>query len=212
MTTPAQRPCRTFALSSLIAIALGGCASASVAAPDPQTAFMTRLSALCGKAFAGRVVASEPSGADADMAAKPLIMHVRKCSPDRIEVPFHVGDDRSRTWVITRMQSGLRLKHDHRHSDGSSDAVTMYGGDTADAGSAGRQTFPVDAHSIASFRANGLDRSVTNVWAIEITDPHAATPRFTYELRRPSGPAVRLFRVEFDLSREVPLPPAPWGT
>ena len=140
------------------------------------------------------------------MAGQALIMHVRRCSPDRVDIPFHVGADRSRTWVITRTATGLRLKHDHRHADGSADAVTMYGGDTADVGSATRQSFPVDAESIATFRANGLDRSVTNNWAVEVDDAS-----FAYELRRPPGPTVRFFRVEFDLSRPVSVPPAPWG-
>ena len=46
-------------------------------------------------------------------------MHVRECSEDAIRIPFHVGEDRSRTWVVTRTANGLRLKHDHRHEDGS---------------------------------------------------------------------------------------------
>lgn len=189
---------------------LGGCASSPVA-PNPQDAFMARLSALCGKAFAGRITGSEPAGADADMAGKPLVMHVRSCARDRIEIPFHVGTDRSRTWVITRTGKGLRLKHDHRHEDGSADKVTMYGGDTAASGTAGRQDFPVDAESIASFRANGLDRSVTNVWSVEVSDARDAKAVFVYELRRPAGPTARLFRVEFDLTQTVDTPPTPWG-
>ncbi|MEQ1497276.1 MAG: hypothetical protein ABL914_01330 [Novosphingobium sp.] len=193
------------------ACALAGCISAPDAAQTPQQAFMARLGALCGKAFAGRVVASEPAGADADMAAKALVMHVRSCSKDRIEIPFHVGDDRSRTWVITRTAAGLRLQHDHRYQDGTSDAVTMYGGNSADAGSAGRQAFPVDAESVASFRANGLDRSITNTWVIEVDDPAASQARLSYELVRPAGPNARRFRVEFDLTETVPTPPAPWG-
>ncbi|HPV66885.1 MAG TPA: hypothetical protein PLU56_01250, partial [Sphingorhabdus lacus] len=88
---------------------LAGCAATPAAAPDPQAAFMERLSARCGKAFAGRILGSEPAGADADMAGKPLVMHVRSCARDRIEIPFHVGTDRSRTWVITRTGTGLRL-------------------------------------------------------------------------------------------------------
>jgi hypothetical protein len=32
---------------------------------------------------------------------------------------------------------------------------------------------------------------------------------FVYELSRPNG---RLFRVEFDLTAPVGLPPAPWGS
>lgn len=189
---------------------LAGCAS-TPAAPNPQDAFMARLSALCGKAFAGRITGSEPAGADADMAGKPLVMHVRSCARDRIEIPFHVGTDRSRTWVITRTGAGLRLKHDHRHEDGSADKVTMYGGDTAASGTAGRQDFPVDAESIANFRANGLDRSVTNVWSVEVSDARDAKPVFVYELRRPAGPTARLFRVEFDLTQTVDTPPTPWG-
>ena len=190
---------------------LAGCAATPAAAPDPQDAFMERLSALCGKAFAGRIMGSEPAGADADMAGKPLVMHVRSCARDRIEIPFHVGTDRSRTWVITRTGTGLRLKHDHRHEDGSADKVTMYGGDTAASGTAGRQDFPVDAESIASFRANGLDRSVTNVWSVEVSDARDAKAVFVYELRRPAGPTARLFRVEFDLTQTVDTPPTPWG-
>ena len=70
-----------------------------------------RLAALCGKAFEGRIV-SPPAAADAAFAAQRLVMHVRECSSDVIRIPFHVGDDASRTWVVSRTASGLRLKHD----------------------------------------------------------------------------------------------------
>jgi len=116
-----------------------------------------------------------------------------------------VGEDHSRTWVLTRTGSGLRLKHDHRHQDGSEDAVTMYGGDTASAGTAQRQEFPVDADSIRTFEREGLSASVSNTWAMEINPDQ----RFVYELSRPGG---RLFQVEFDLTQPVDLPPAPWGS
>jgi hypothetical protein len=98
----------------------------------------------------------------------------------------------------------LRLKHDHRHQDGSHDAVTMYGGDTAQPGSELRQEFPVDAESIAMFEREGLTASVTNTWAMEIEPGQ----RFLYELSRPGG---RLFQVEFDLTKPVAVPPTPWG-
>jgi hypothetical protein len=182
-------------------ILLVGCASVPDPATDPQSRFMARLNQLCGQAFAGQIVASEPAGADTDMAGQPLIMHVRDCSPQRVAIPFHVGEDRSRTWIISQHLAGLRLKHDHRHADGTPDAVTMYGGDTVDQGSAARQSFPVDAESIAMFRANNLARSVTNVWTVE-----AGERIFAYELARPAGPNARRFRVEFDLTRPVPVP------
>ena len=35
------------------------------------------------------------------------------------------SQNRSRTWVISRNAAGLRLKHDHRHEDGSEDKLTQ---------------------------------------------------------------------------------------
>ena len=70
----------------------------------------------------------------------------------------------------------------------------------------------MDAESIASFKANGLDQSVTNIWAVEISPPGQSDAKFAYELRRPESADGRHFRVEFDLSTPVPVPPAPWGS
>lgn len=191
-------------------------AAAAAAAADaarervPADEFLAAIARHCGEAFAGRIVANEPApAADAPpdpFEGKELVMHVRGCSnkEEELRIPFHVGDDHSRTWILTRTESGLRLKHDHRLPDGSDDPVTMYGGDTQNAGTAQRQEFPVDAESIAMFEREGLSASVTNTWAMEI-DPGQ---RFVYELSRPGG---RKFQVEFDLTRTVAAPPTPWG-
>ena len=59
--------------------------------------------------------------------------------------------------------------------------------------------FPVDDESIANFRANGLGKSVTNVWSIAlgpVTGANEAAPIFTYRLRR-TGENERLFTVGF---------------
>lgn len=178
-------------------------------APHPADAFVARLAQHCGESFAGRIVANTPPEGEAPPANDPfegvaLVMHVRECNEDELRVPFHVGDNHSRTWIITRTETGLRLKHDHRHEDGSEDAVTMYGGDTAMPGTEVRQEFPVDDYSIEMFEREGLNVSVTNTWAMEI-EPGV---RFLYELRRPTG---RLFQVEFDLTTPVETPPTPWG-
>lgn len=171
----------------------------------PADAFLDRLRSHCGQAFAGRIITDEPPPTAPDpFTGKTLVMHVRACDSQRVEVPFHVGEDRSRTWVLTRTGTGLRLKHDHRHEDGTPDATTLYGGDTANPGTGTRQEFPVDAESIALFEAEGRTVSTTNTWAMEIEPGQ----RFLYELSRPDG---RLFRVEFDLSTPVEAPPAPWG-
>ncbi len=189
------------------ALACAGCAATPAQPSAPADVFLSALAQHCGKAYDGRIVSNEPRSVTPDaFEGKPLVMHVRGCDApaSRIEVPFHVGDDHSRTWVLTRTDGGLRLKHDHRHEDGSPDAVTLYGGDTASAGTAVRQEFPVDAESVAMFKREGLEASVTNTWAMQIVPGE----RFLYELSRPNG---RLFVVEFDLSRPVALPPAPWG-
>lgn len=168
----------------------------------PANAFFASLLTHCGKAFEGHVVSDDP--ADADFASERLVMHLAECSDDVIRIPFHVGEDRSRIWVVTRIgEDRLQLKHDHRHEDGTSDAVTMYGGTSVQAGNAGRQEFPVDAESIAMFEREGLEASVVNTWAIEVSDG-----AFVYELSRPTG---RFFRAEFDLVRPVETPPLPWG-
>ncbi|UJF22554.1 hypothetical protein [Shewanella sp. OMA3-2] len=182
-------------------LAISALASSSVLAADAtQEQYFDALSAQCGKAFEGVVTAG--SSADDGFSGKKLVMHVRECSDTELKVPFHVGDDHSRTWVISKTETGLRLKHDHRHKDGTEDKVTMYGGDTIDSGTVTQQSFPVDAESIANFKQNGLDQSVTNVWHMYI-EPNS----FTYRLTR----EARDFRVDFDLTKPVALPPTPWG-
>jgi hypothetical protein len=181
-------------------LALPGCAT-PVSEPA-QDSFFERLTILCGKAYEGRVT-SPPVEADAAMASQRLVMHVRDCSADTVRIPFHVGDNRSRTWVVTRTARGLGLKHDHRHEDGSEDKLTQYGGDAVTAGTAARQEFPADQFSRDMFVRESTPQSAANVWAMEV---HSQL--FAYELRRPN----RFFRVEFDLTRPVALPPPAWGS
>jgi len=185
----------------LLAASLG-CASSRSSQKSPADAFFAHLAALCGQAYAGRL--TEFNESDAKAFAGPAVMHVRECSANEIRIPFHAGDNRSRTWVLTRTVGGLRLKHDHRHEDGSHDKLTQYGGDSALAGTEIRQEFPADDFSKALFERQGMQVSMDNTWAVEIQ--HGKM--FAYELRRPN----RHFRVEFDLSSPVPVPPAPWGS
>lgn len=187
----------------LLLAALFAASCATVPPADPQQIFFERVARLCGKAFEGAIV-SPPVASDSDFAGKRLVMHVRSCTDREIRIPFHVGDDRSRTWVLSRTGSGLRLKHDHRHEDGSEDEVTQYGGDTDGPGIPERQTFPADEFTKALLLRVGNRAGVDNVWAMEMRPGTV----FAYELRRPN----RFFRVEFDLSRPVAPPPPPWGS
>jgi hypothetical protein len=163
----------------------------------PVDQFWTNLQRLCGKAYEGRVVEA-PAG-DTTFASKRLVMHVRSCTANEIRIPLHVGDDRSRTWVLTRT-GGIRLKHDHRHEDGSEDKVTQYGGDAREIASAARIEFPADAHT-----ASLIPEAKTNVWTIEMHPGKS----FVYALRREG--TDRRFRLEFDLTTSVAAPPEPWG-
>jgi hypothetical protein len=187
-------------LVSTCVLALLAVLPASVqAAESPHDVFWKQLVALCGQAFEGRVVEGT-AASDAAFAGQRLVMHVRACSENEIRIPFHVGEDRSRTWVITRTPTGLRLKHDHRHADGSEDAVTQYGGDSADGGTGNRQDFPADA-----FTAGLIPAAATNIWTLAVEQGRL----FAYALRRDAE--GRRFRIEFDLTRPVEAPPAPWG-
>ncbi len=193
---------RDLLIVSLVAcgLAVTGAMGAPLVSIDTHDAFFERVRALCGQAFEGRV--TEGNASDTAFAEQVLIMHVRECGEHVIKIPFHVGEDRSRTWILTRTGSGLQLKHDHRHEDGSNDASTMYGGHTVDAGWPSAQAFPADQYSKELFVAQGIPQSMGNTWHMYIYPE-----TFTYRLTREG----REFRVDFDLTRPVPAPPAPWG-
>lgn len=174
---------KSFLLVAMV-VALGLKANAL---PPEQEAFWKNLKALCGQTFEGRMVEGT-AASDTAFAKEKLVMHVRDCGPNEIQIPFHVGNDRSRTWVITRTEKGLRLKHDHRHEDGTPDRVTQYGGDTADAGSAEQQDFPADTYT-----AELIPAAKTNIWTLRVVPGKI----FGYGLRREAE--GRRFRVEFVL-------------
>ncbi len=186
---------RIFSISALVL--LTGCVPQQA---EPPEDFFNKLSAHCGKAYAGKVISND--AVDADWAKETLVMHLRDCSDTEIKIPLHVGENRSRTWIISKSDGFLTLKHDHRHEDGKPDAVTMYGGTTDEPGTYARQAFPVDQYSIDMFIREGLDASVTNTWMITVEDDS-----FTYALSREN----RDFRAKFDLTKPVETPPAAWG-
>jgi hypothetical protein len=184
-----------------ICAVLVGCYTPPVLTPPlapPQQEFWSSLQSLCGKAFSGRLIQGNES--DSAFRTAQLRMHVRSCSPQEIRIPFHLGENRSRTWVITPTATGLRLKHDHRHADGTADSITQYGGDTRDPGSSTTQDFYADSLTAALIPA-----ARGNVWTIEVLPD-----RFAYVLRRES--TDRRFRVEFDLKAPIAAPPPPWGS
>ena len=158
--------------------------------------FWSSLQSLCNTSYEGTLLLPEN---DPQFAGKKLVMHVRSCNDSEIKIPFFVGNDRSRTWVFTKKNNRILLKHDHRHEDGSEDEITMYGGMTTNAGQAGLQVFPADAETQAMIPA-----ASGNVWWVTLDKT-----TFTYNLRRLG--TERIFTISFDLSKPVKNPEAPWG-
>lgn len=206
MIKPVKRSASSLALlTSAATLLLSSAASADVVKPAPLVSidshdkFFEHIAAHCGQAFEGQVAVNNPAS---DGFEGRLIMHVRVCEDDRLEIPFHVGDNHSRTWILTKTGSGISLKHDHRYEDGSYDEQTMYGGHTVDAGYERAQSFPVDQYSKEMFFRQEIPASNTNIWQMFIYPE-----TFTYRLIREG----REFRVDFDLTNPVDTPQAPWG-
>ena len=178
----------------------------TAASAQSQTdTFWNELRKLCGKAYAGSIAAdTSPSP---DFTGKAMVMHVRSCEPNRIRIPLMVGDNRSRTWILTRKGDRIELKHDHRHEDGTPDKVTMYGGTSTNAGEATRQFFPADEETtrVVAAPQGRAPSAAANIWWVDLVPGE----HYSYNLRRLGG--ERLFTVKFDLTKEVSAPPAPWG-
>lgn len=157
--------------------------AAAAGAATPQDRFLERLRGFCGQTLAGRMVTSDP----ADTAFQGPITATVACTADEVRIPVAVGADRSRTWIVRKTASGLSLKHDHRHADGSEDVISNYGGETASPGTVERQDFPVDGFSKDLFTRENRQVSLTNVWSMDVKGGGLA-----YELNRPG----RHFRIE----------------
>lgn len=166
---------------------------------EAQEAFWATMQTHCGKAYAGRVD-DATEYYRAGLEGKALVAHWRECSPTRIHIALHENEDRSRNWILTKADGVLRLKHDHRHEDGTEDEISQYGGDAPLPGLANRQIFRADAHT-----AQILPLRSDNFWFMHFVDEQT----FHYGVHWPTvGHSVRL---SFDLSTPVAAPPPPWG-
>ena len=125
-------------------------------------------------------------------------MQVMSYDDREVKIPFYVGEDKSRTWILTYSNHVLTLKHDHRHEDGSPDKITFYGGTSNNEGSSSLQMFPADDETCRL-----IDYACQNVWWITIDDSS-----YTYNLRRIGSD--RVFTVKFDLTKEVKSDFKPW--
>ena len=162
----------------------------------PSEIFWKNLEKHCGKAYEGKL--AEHITRD-DFTGKKLTMHVKSCSSNEIKIPFNVGDNYSRTWVLTKKDGIITLKHDHRHENGTSETITFYGGTNTNFGFKDFQMFPADQET-----ANLIDYASTNIWWITLDDT-----TFSYNLQKAGSKTP--FNVYFDLTKEIAIPSAPWG-
>lgn len=177
-----------FTLPLTVALLLTACNSAPSA---PQAEFWERLQTLCGQSFPGEIVSTDE--ADADWRKEQIIAGPVECKAGEVRMPLAVGEDASRTWIITRDGDTLELRHKHLLKDGSLDPVTAYGGYGAENSSGSRVNFPADQSTKDIFDREGIPVSKANIWAMEVR-PDADL--FAYEMARPN----RFFRIEFDTS------------
>lgn len=171
-------------LPVLAAGLLAGCA-ATPGPADTRDQFMATLQGMCGQRFEGGLAyAIDPKS---EFAGKKISTQV-VCSAAGVRMPVLVGEDRSRTWIFTRHPAGLELRHDHRHPDGTPDAVTMYGGMAQPGGTARSQSFLADAHT-----AKLVPGADTNLWTVSLSEDGQV---LTYRLERHAKP-----RAEFVMQR-----------
>jgi hypothetical protein len=161
-----------------------------VSSIENQKAFLNNLASLCGKSFGGWEAYMQ-EGRES-WASKKFVMHVTVCEDNQVFIPFHLDDDHSRTWKFIMEESGLRFRHDHRHEDGSEEDRNLYGGYATDEGTAFRQYFPADEHTLETL-ADGIDRQ----WNVILSDDMS---RLSYQLLY-SG--VLVFQADFDLTKPL---------
>lgn len=175
-------------LSVMTAVCMTMVCAATGAAADTRDQFMSTLQSMCGQRFEGALTyAIDPKNPYVGQKMSTEII----CTGTDVRLPVAVGEDRSRTWIFTRTGAGLDLRHDHRHPDGTPEAVTMYGGLANDGGSALSQSFLADSITFKLFPG-----SETNVWTVGFSPDRSV---LTYHLDRHAKP-----RIEFVMRRTAP--------
>jgi len=183
---------KTYILILIALISVNGIAQQENGAQQ----FWNNLKSHCGNAYEGIVLEAPKND---DFRGKKLTIYLRDCEENTIRIPFSVGENKSRTFVLSMQNDRIQLKHDHRHEDGTSDKVTMYGGTTTNTSSANIQFFPADQET-----TDLIPYAATNVWWITLEENS-----FTYNLRRIG--TDRLFSIQFDLTKPVETPSDHWG-
>ena len=157
---------------------------------DAHQAFFNNLASLCGQSFKGEQIYRSHHGES--WAGRDMIMFVTVCKEDHINIPFHVDNDYSRTWMFLAEDGRLRFRHQHLHEDGTHEEGSMYGGYADDRGTAFIQYFPAD-----DYTGTVIEGGEGNLWIVSMDE---ALTNFSYRLDRDGE---KRFEIVFDLTRPL---------
>lgn len=183
-TRPSLIRLSTFGLAGLLFAACGPEADSRAGDPDPleaQHAFFENMRDLCGQTFGGRTILAEET--DETFEPARLYFIVEECDEDELRIPFIVGDDASRTWILRIGEEGLSFIHEHLRPDGTEYEGSGFGGHASDEGSATFQHFP------DFWATDETPPDEHRVWRLRIDREHDL---FVYYLDRGGRPAYRL--------------------
>jgi hypothetical protein len=188
----APAPATNAAVDQTEAPAIGEVSAARAGLPPEQQEFWANLEEHCGNAYPGyaAIIREGDTRREGLYGGYEMVAHFRQCFEDELRVPGHIGEDRSRTWILTPVNGGLDLRHDHREPDGSSSENTMYGASTSDPGTPLRQEFTREGQS--------------GYWVLEMVPGE----RFSYGNHDGDEWLVRF---DVDIREPIDLPPPPWG-
>jgi hypothetical protein len=151
-------------------------------------AFFRELRSKKGKTFHGKVIYMPDTTKANDFWEKNLSFTISKVNGE-LRMPFIVGENTSRTWILRKTNSGLELKHDHRYADGKPDSISNYGGNSdPQIGTKYVQYFPAD-----EFTAKLIPAAARNRWIMQFSPDKK---KFYYILERDK---VLRFKAEFEL-------------
>ncbi len=184
-----------FATLALILLGCAPMADTQARTGDPlaeQRAFFENMREMCGQTFGGRTIYAE----EGDRTFEParLYFTVEECGEDELRIPFIVGGDDSRTWILRMREEGLTFFHEHVREDGTEYETSGFGGHATRDGTATFQSFP------DFWETEETPAAERRVWRLRIDREHDL---FVYYLDRGGRPAYRL---AFHLGPPSPAP------
>lgn len=158
---------------------------------EVQDQFLMNYQEFCGYAYEGEATINKLASG-ALFEGKRLVMILESCTEKEVRIPFHVGDDRSRTWIVQEKDGVLHLSHDHRYEDGTEHEANFYGGYADERGTEHIQYFPADDRTIEERPIR-----IINTWSKEFD---LEEKKYYYRLYQEGE--LR-FEVVFDLNRPM---------